>query len=93
MGGHATHDEGESRAILPAAEFAYWGKRDPVGMYESFLAGSSIELSPSRSNREVLERAEAEVEAEIAEAERDALESRERRKSDPATQTMGVYAS
>jgi len=93
MGGHATHDEGESRAILPEADFAHWGKRDPVGMYESYLADSPLELSPSRSNREALERAEAEVEAEIAEAEREALESRERRKPDPATQTTGVFAS
>jgi TPP-dependent pyruvate/acetoin dehydrogenase alpha subunit len=93
MGGHATHDEGESRAILPEADFAHWGKRDPVGMYESYLADSSLELSPSRSNRDALERAEAEVEAEIAQAEREALESRERRKPDPATQTLGVFAS
>ncbi len=93
MGGHATHDEGESRAILPEADFAHWGKRDPVGMYESFLADSPLELSPSRSNREALERAEAEVEAEIAEAERVALESRERAKPDPATQSAGVFAS
>jgi pyruvate dehydrogenase E1 component alpha subunit len=93
MGGHATHDEGESRAILPEVDFAYWGKRDPVGMYESYLADSTLELAPSRSNREALERAEAEVEAEIAEAERIALESRELRKPDPATQTKGVFAS
>jgi pyruvate dehydrogenase E1 component alpha subunit len=93
MGGHATHDEGESRAILPEADFVHWGKRDPIGMYESYLADSPIELLPSRSNREALERAEAEVEAEIAEAERKALESRDRHKPDPATQTAGVFAS
>jgi TPP-dependent pyruvate/acetoin dehydrogenase alpha subunit len=93
MGGHATHDEGESRAILPEEDFAHWGKRDPVGMYETYLAESPLELAPSRSNREALERAEAEVEAEIAEAEREALESREREKPDPATQTLGVFAS
>jgi pyruvate dehydrogenase E1 component alpha subunit len=93
MGGHATHDEGESRAILPAADFEHWGKRDPIGMYETYLAESSTELSASRSNREALEKAEAEVEAEIEEAEREALESRERGKPDPATQTTGVFAS
>ena len=93
MGGHATHDEEESRAILPAADFTHWGRRDPVGMYESYLADSPLELSPSRSNREALERAEAEVEAEIADAEREALVSRELRKPDPATQTTGVFAS
>jgi TPP-dependent pyruvate/acetoin dehydrogenase alpha subunit len=93
MGGHATHDEGESRAILPEADFTHWGKRDPIGMYETFLADSPLELSTSRSNREALERAEAEVEAEIAQAEREALESRELRKPEPATQTIGVFAS
>ncbi len=93
MGGHATHDEGESRAILPETDFVHWGKRDPVGMYESYLAESSLELSPSRSNPEALERAEADVETEIAEAEREALESRERRKPDPASQATGVFAS
>jgi TPP-dependent pyruvate/acetoin dehydrogenase alpha subunit len=92
MGGHATHDEGESRAILPQEEFERWGKRDPIGMYETYLAESPLELSPSRSNREALERAEAEVDAEIEEAEREALESRERSKPDPATQTEGVFA-
>ncbi|MGH9335803.1 MAG: thiamine pyrophosphate-dependent dehydrogenase E1 component subunit alpha, partial [Vicinamibacteria bacterium] len=87
MGGHATHDEGESRAILPQADFDHWGKRDPIGMYETYLAESALDLLPSRSNREALERAEAEVEAEIAGAEREALWSRERSKPDPATQT------
>jgi TPP-dependent pyruvate/acetoin dehydrogenase alpha subunit len=93
MGGHATHDEGESRSILPAADFEFWGKRDPIGMYETYLAESPLELAPSRSNREALERAEAEVEAEIEEAERLALDSREHRKPDPATQREGVTAS
>jgi TPP-dependent pyruvate/acetoin dehydrogenase alpha subunit len=92
MGGHATHDEGESRAILPASDFAHWGKRDPVGTYETYLADAPFELSPSGSNREALERAEAEVEAEIAEAEREALESRARSTPDPATQRRGVFA-
>ncbi len=93
MGGHATHDEGESRAILAQADFTHWGKRDPIGMYETYLAESPLALSPSRSNHEALERAEAEVEAEIEDAERQALESRERRRPDPATQTLGVFAS
>jgi TPP-dependent pyruvate/acetoin dehydrogenase alpha subunit len=92
MGGHATHDEGESRAILPPADFEYWGKRDPIGMYETYLAETGLELLPSRSNREALERAEAEVEAEIAEAEREALRSRESSRPDPATQRLGVFA-
>ena len=35
MGGHATHDEREAREIFPSSTFEYWGKRDPIGMYES----------------------------------------------------------
>jgi TPP-dependent pyruvate/acetoin dehydrogenase alpha subunit len=92
MGGHATHDEGESRAILPEGDFVYWGKRDPIGMYESYLADAPWKLSATRSNREALETAEAEVEAEVGDAERLALESRASRQPDPATQRKGVFA-
>lgn len=92
MGGHATHDEGESRQILSEELFTHWGKRDPVGMYETHLAEADFALSPSLSNREALERAEAEVEREIAEAEREALASRESSKPDPATQKIGVFS-
>jgi TPP-dependent pyruvate/acetoin dehydrogenase alpha subunit len=93
MGGHATHDEGESRAILKKTDFEHWGRRDPVGMYETYLAEAAFDLLPSRSNREALEKAELEVEAEIAEAERVALESREKSRPDPASQSAGVFAS
>src|SRR5689334_22825319 len=37
MGGHATHDEREAREIFPPEVFQYWGKRDPIGMYEQWL--------------------------------------------------------
>ena len=94
MGGHATHDEGESRKILPKEAFVYWGKRDPIGMYETYLDEAELQLSASKgvSNREVLERAEAEVEAEIAAAEKEALASAKARLPDPSEQTVGVYA-
>lgn len=91
MGGHATHDEGESRKILPPEDFAYWGKRDPVGMYETYLSELDLELG-SASNREVLEQAEREVHEEIDAAEKIALESVERFQPDPATQRVGVFA-
>ena len=42
MGGHATHDEAEARATFPAELFAYWGRRDPIGLYEEFLAAQGI---------------------------------------------------
>ena len=91
MGGHATHDEGESRKILPDEDFVYWGKRDPVGMYEAYLGEAELSLSETLSNYEVLEQAEREVEAEVDAAEKKALESVERFQPDPAGQTLGVF--
>ncbi|HKG21569.1 MAG TPA: thiamine pyrophosphate-dependent dehydrogenase E1 component subunit alpha, partial [Blastocatellia bacterium] len=35
MGGHATHDEREARATFPPELFAHWGKRDPIGLFET----------------------------------------------------------
>ena len=37
MGGHATHDEAEARAAFPIEVFDRWGKRDPIGTYETWL--------------------------------------------------------
>jgi TPP-dependent pyruvate/acetoin dehydrogenase alpha subunit len=93
MGGHATHDEGESRAILPEELFREWGKRDPIGMYETYLAEADFSLAPPGSNREALERAESEVLAEIDAAEKEALASRESNMPRPETQGLGVLAS
>jgi TPP-dependent pyruvate/acetoin dehydrogenase alpha subunit len=71
MGGHATHDEREARDTFPAALFAAWGKRDPVGLYEAHLEGRGIA-------RGRLEAVEAEVTAEMDRAAEDALASRDR---------------
>ena len=92
MGGHATHDEGESRKILRKEAFIYWGKRDPIGMYETYLIESDLELASDVSNREVLDRAERDVLAEIEEAERQALESAKQSIPNPAEQQLGVFA-
>ncbi len=92
MGGHATHDEGESRKILPAGAFTYWGKRDPVGMYETYLAEASFRLSSRQSNADVLERAAKEVEEEVDQAQREARESAGELEADPSRQQEGVYA-
>ncbi|HSF18828.1 MAG TPA: thiamine pyrophosphate-dependent dehydrogenase E1 component subunit alpha [Vicinamibacteria bacterium] len=92
MGGHATHDEGESRRILPEEQFVYWGKRDPIGMYETYLADASFRLSASLSNREALERAEAEVERDVEHGIEEALASRERAVPDASSQRSGVFA-
>src|SRR5262245_12052681 len=42
MGGHATHDEAEARALFKPEVFAYWGQRDPIGMYEQYLKAEGI---------------------------------------------------
>jgi 2-oxoisovalerate dehydrogenase E1 component len=71
MGGHATHDEKEAREIFPSELFEYWGKRDPIGMYESYLERRGV-------SRQILEETEARVIEEIAAAETEALASRDK---------------
>lgn len=76
MGGHATHDEAESRATFPAELFEHWGKRDPIGLYEEYLVGEGI-------RRERLEAVEASVIEEVDAAAERALASRERAPAEP----------
>ncbi len=71
MGGHATHDEREARETFPAELFDHWGKRDPVGMFESYLRSRGVA-------QETLEEIEGEVTREMDAAADDALESRDR---------------
>jgi TPP-dependent pyruvate/acetoin dehydrogenase alpha subunit len=85
MGGHATHDEQEARSILDASQFDYWGKRDPIGMYEAWLQIEGIEAS-------ALEEIEERIISETEEAEREALASRENRMPTPESAILGVYA-
>lgn len=68
MGGHATHDEQEARRTFPAELFREWGKRDPIGQYEEYLASGWLP-------RERLDQIEAEATAEVEEAAERALES------------------
>ncbi|HYW05798.1 MAG TPA: thiamine pyrophosphate-dependent enzyme [Longimicrobium sp.] len=70
MGGHATHDEREARSLFPGEQFAEWGRRDPVGMYETWLLEEGI-------GADRLESIEADVSAEIEAATEAALQSRE----------------
>lgn len=86
MGGHATHDEREARALFDADTYAYWGKRDPVGMFEAWL------LTTGRTNEAELAAIEADATAAIEQAAADALARRESHAPDPATQRDGVYA-
>jgi TPP-dependent pyruvate/acetoin dehydrogenase alpha subunit len=91
MGGHATHDVREARGLLPPELFATWGQRDPVGLYEEFLATGPWELASEAAegsvgadseredrNRRVLSDIESELAAEVDAAAGKALESRDR---------------
>ena len=88
MGGHATHDEREAREIFAPEVWEYWGKRDPIGMYESYLERHGV---PRRR----LEETEQNVIDEISKAEKDALESlanRDQTVSRLEVLTEGLYA-
>src|SRR5437016_5796225 len=85
MGGHATHDENDARQIISKAMFEYWGKRDPIGMYETYLERHGV---PKTTH----EQAEAKVIDEIARAEKEALESRDSKMPEPETASQGVHA-
>lgn len=84
MGGHATHDEREARALFTPEEFAYWGRRDPIGVFEAWLEGEGIP-------RERLQAAEAEASAEVDSAAEEALRSRDTRMPAPETAGARVY--
>lgn len=85
MGGHATHDEREAREISSREMFEYWGQRDPIGMYETYLERRGI-------SRPRLQEVETEVLDEIASAEKQALASRESKMPGRELLTRDVYA-
>jgi len=107
MGGHATHDEAEARELIPAALFEHWGERDPLGLYEVWLASSEFDLSQaaaergfavdatpagSGDNAAVLQAAYTFVEQEIEAAASEALDSRQNRMPNGDDVARGVYA-
>jgi len=102
MGGHATHDEREARATFDPQLFANWGKRDPIGVYETYLLEGALDLESGRRlrpgramrkrNADILQQAEARVIAEIEQAEREALASRITQMPRPESAATGVYA-
>ena len=101
MGGHATHDEAEARALFPPETFAWWGQRDPIGTYEAWLVaeGPALDRRRSRSgaarreaNAAALLEAERRVTAEIDAAEAEALRSRKEKMPPPEDAVIGVYA-
>lgn len=69
MGGHATHDEREARETFPADLFRYWGRRDPVGLYEEYLTGRGVA-------RNEMQAVEEQVVAEMDRAAEEALAAR-----------------
>src|SRR5206468_12080523 len=78
MGGHATHDEREARATFDATLFSHWGKRDPIGIYETYLIERTMDLESGRRvkyidglrerNAEVLRGVESRVTKEVEQA-------------------------
>ena len=101
MGGHATHDEAEARALFSKEQFRYWGRRDPIGTYETYLVEDAPSLdgrprkaaaARRRTNARLVEEAEARVVAEVDAAEQEALESRRTRMPEPEDAVRGVYA-
>ena len=102
MGGHATHDEREARATFDPQLFAGWGKRDPIGLFETYLTEGALDLesgmpAPSgpglrERNASLLQQTEARVITEIEQAEREALASRTAEMPRPESAATGVYA-
>ncbi|MGQ0714732.1 MAG: thiamine pyrophosphate-dependent dehydrogenase E1 component subunit alpha [Gemmatimonadaceae bacterium] len=84
MGGHATHDEAEARETFDPMLFEQWGRRDPIGLYEEYLADHGME-------RDTLADVEAEVEAEVERAQDEALASRRDHLPRGESAVVGVY--
>jgi len=102
MGGHATHDEREARATFDASLFEHWGKRDPIGLFETFLIEDTLDLETGRRvkrtdalrqrNAEVLRRSEARIADDVERAADEALASKRERMPRPESAADGVYA-
>ncbi len=89
MGGHATHDEAEARDLFPPDVFAHWGKRDPIGAYETWLLRDGG-IDPS-----ALESIERRVTGEVESAAEAALAGRDRISASKLTMAdllSGVYS-
>lgn len=103
MGGHATHDEREARSTFDASLFEYWGRRDPVGLFETYLIEGTLDLESGKRlrrtdkmrerNTEILRQVEERVTQEIDQAIEEALESRRSRNPLPESAGDGVYGN
>ena len=92
MGGHATHDEAEARATFAPELFAHWGRRDPIGLYETWLIESGPKLAEGTDNRAALAAVEERIIAEVDAAAQEALKSRDTAVPPPESAIEGVYA-
>jgi len=101
MGGHATHDEREARATFDAALFLHWAKRDPIGLFETYLIEGKLGLDaksgphqnePRECNATVLRSIEARVTQEVEEAAEEALSSVRKNMPKGESAGEGVYA-
>lgn len=90
MGGHATHDAAEARRTFPPEQFADWGRRDPIGLYEEVL----LALPGARTgdvSRSDLAAIEVEVAAEVEAAAVEALASRDSAVATPDDEEARCY--
>lgn len=87
MGGHATHDEREARSLFDQEVYQYWGVRDPIACYESWL----------KKYRGVSERTLEKIEHTATQLVEEAARSAKARKvshaPDPQELEVGVYAA
>ena len=103
MGGHATHDEREARETFEPGLFTYWGKRDPIALFERYLIDGAIQLeigAPEskpeerrKQNADILSRIEARVTGEIEQAQQQALKSARDNMPLGESAAEGVYAA
>jgi TPP-dependent pyruvate/acetoin dehydrogenase alpha subunit len=101
MAGHATHDEREARTTFSPELFEKWGKHDPIGLFEAYLAEGTLDLESGRRARRtpamrarntiMLASIEQRVIAEIDRAAVEALESSRTRMPVPESAADGVY--
>lgn len=102
MGGHATHDELEARRTFSPELFNYWGERDPIGCYETYLIESGKNLAQDNksykakelkeNNKQVLSEIEEKIIAEVDRAADEALISKKESQPEGASTLIGVYA-
>lgn len=85
MGGHATHDEREARETFAPELFEYWGRRDPIGLYEAWLERGGVA-------RATLEAIETRVTDEVESAAERARGKREQMPAPASAELAGVSA-